>query len=185
MFVITIDIKTGKSTLTYREPCMFRIEHRCQCPYQSHEGAMANILLAEGNVQMRLLSKQLIETKEGWKVTEAVDGYDAITKVAQLKPDLVVLDFAMPGLNGLQTAEKITSAFPNLPVILYTFYGFNAMVAEAKKHGIREVIDKTESGDRLLEAIQKHLPATQQPLSLPATESLQDVGGKEEPPKVN
>jgi DNA-binding NarL/FixJ family response regulator len=146
---------------------------------------MANILLADSNVQIRLLSKQLIETKEGWKVAEAVDSYDAITKVAQLRPDLVVLDFAMPGLNGLQTAEKITSAFPNLPVILYTFYGFDAMVAEAKKHGIREVIDKTESGDRLLDAIQKYLLTTYQPLSLPATESLQDVGGKEEPPNLD
>jgi CheY-like chemotaxis protein len=131
---------------------------------------LAKVLVVDANVQMRLLAKKLIETREDWQVSEAIDGHDAVAKVSELKPDLVVLDFAMPGLNGLQAADKISSTFPDMPIILYTFYGFDAMVAEAKKHGVREVIDKASSGDYLLQAIEKHLGKTSQSLELPIVE---------------
>jgi CheY-like chemotaxis protein len=128
---------------------------------ESDGNAVAKILLAECNAKIRLLTKSLIETRDGWLVTEAMDGHDAIAKVAKLRPDLVVLDFAMPVLNGFETAARISKHFPNLPIILYTFYGFEAMSTEAKKHGIREVVDKTASGDILLETIARHIrPAT-------------------------
>jgi CheY-like chemotaxis protein len=145
---------------------------------------LAKILLVDGNVQMRVLAKTLLETREGWQVSEAVDGHDAIAKASELKPDLVVLDFAMPGLNGLQAAERISSSFPDLPIILYTFYGFEAMIAEAKKHGIREVIDKAATGDYLLQAIEKHLSEIPPSLELPITESQPGVTDQE-PPKIN
>lgn len=147
---------------------------------------MAKVLLVDGNVQMRLLAKTLIETREGWQVSEAVDGHDAVAKAAELRPDLVVLDFAMPGLNGLQAAERISSSFPDLPIILYTFYGFDAMIAEAKKHGIREVIDKAASGDHLLEAIENRLGKVSPSLQLPIVGSQTvDANDKKEPPKVD
>ena len=130
---------------------------------------------------MRSLTKALIETREGWHVQEATDGQDAIVKVEKLKPDLVVLDFTMPVLNGLQTAEKIVTNFPNIPIILYTFYGFDAMNAEAKKHGIREVVDKTATGEVLLEAISKHIRPTT--TSYPQPTPSSDSANKEEPPQ--
>src|ERR1700749_320106 len=114
---------------------------------------VAKILLIDHNPQIRLLTKGLIETREGWLVTEALDSYDAIVQVVKLKPDLVVLDFAMPGLNGFQVAEKISAFAPSLPIILYTFYGFDAMNVEVKKHGITEVVDKADLGERLIEKI--------------------------------
>jgi CheY-like chemotaxis protein len=82
---------------------------------------MAKVLLIDHNPQIRLLTKKLIETREGWLVTEAIDSYDAVVQVVKLKPDLIVLDFAMPGLNGFQLAEKISAFAPSLPIILYTF----------------------------------------------------------------
>src|ERR1700748_1721474 len=124
---------------------------------------MAKILLIDHNPQIRFLTKKLIETREGWLVTEATDSYDAIVRIVKLRPDLLVLDFAMPGLNGFQLAEKISAFAPSLPIILYTFYGFDAMNVEAKKHGITEVVDKADLGERLLERIARHL---NQPKSL-------------------
>lgn len=146
---------------------------------------MVKILLVDSNVQMRVLAKALIETREGWQVSEAVDGCDAVVKASELKPDLVVLDFAMPGLNGLQAAERICSSFPDLPIVLYTFYGFDAMIAEAKKHGIREVVDKAANGEYLLEAIERHLPLKSPPLELPITEPQTMDADDKEPPKVD
>lgn len=135
--------------------CMFNFEQRRYRGFTVRH--LIKILLVEGNVQLRSLTKKLIETREGWHVSEAADGHDAIGMVSKVKPDLVVLDFALAGLNGFQTAERISSNFPGLPILLYTFYAFEVMSAEAKKHGIREVINKTVRGDYLLERIECHL----------------------------
>src|ERR1700742_3405470 len=83
-----------------------------------------------------------------------------------------------------QVAEKISAFAPSLPIILYTFYGFDARNVEAKKHGITEVVDKADLGERLLETIAKHLdqPKTSL-LDLPPT-AVSDAKEKEEPPKL-
>src|SRR4029077_12697999 len=87
---------------------------------------------------------------------------------------------AMPGLNGFQVAEKISAFAPSLPIILYTFYGFDAMNVEDKKHGITDVVDKADLGERLLEKIAQHLnqPKTSL-LDLPAP-AVSDAKEKEE-----
>lgn len=161
---------------------MFKIEQQPK-NWEKAEvvGPLAKILLVDGNAQMRLLARKLIETREGWQVSEAVDGHDVIAKVSELKPDLVVLDFAMPGLNGLQTAERLSSLVPGLPIVLYTFYGFDAMIAEARKRGIREVIDKAASSEHLLEAIEKHLPKLSPSPELPIAGPQTTDSSKEEP----
>jgi len=155
---------------------MSKIEHT------DHSHPVAKILLADGNDKLRSLVKAVIETRDGWHVCEAKDGHDAVSTALELKPDLVVLDFAMGGLNGLQAAAKIIAACPNLPTILHTFYGFNEMIAEAKKVGIREVVSKGESEDRLLEAIEKHLDRRAKSAILLPTDEIADATIKEEPP---
>ena len=144
---------------------------------------LLKILVADGNVKIRLLTMQLLETRTDWQISEAKDGYDAIVKVSQLKPDLVVLDFAMSGMNGFETAKKIAAHFPKLPIILYTFYGFDAMSKEAQKHGVSEVVDKTASGDQLLETIERYLGKA--PTVLPIPSEPVPSGDKEEPQSVN
>ena len=159
---------------------MFKIEH---LGHIRKDRRMAKILLADGNVKLRSLVKAVIENREGWQVVEATDGHDAVAKTLELKPDLVVLDFAMAGLTGLQAAAKIIADCPNLPVILYTFYGFDAMVSVAKKAGIRDVISKGDNSERLLEAIAKHLDNGAKSSSvLPAETKIADITKKEEPP---
>ena len=146
--------------------------------------SLAKILVADGNVKIRLLTVKLLETKPGWQMSEATDGYDAIVKVAQLKPDLVVLDFAMSGLNGFETAKKIASHFPKLPIVLYTFYDFPGMSTEAQKHGVSAVVDKTASGDLLLETIEKYLrnaPGS----TPPSSEAVPLPTDSEEPRSLN
>ena len=117
---------------------------------------MLKILLAEGNVQLRKLIKALVETRGDFVVCgEANDGVEAITKTVKLKPDVVILDFAMTGLNGLQVGTQLSNTYPDLPIILHTFHAFNEMISEAKKAGIREVVSKGEHGNVLLEAIDR------------------------------
>jgi DNA-binding NarL/FixJ family response regulator len=110
---------------------------------------VARILLAEGNSKFRSFVKALVETKPGCHICgEAVDAADAVKKIAQLRPDLVVLDFATPG-----AAAKIAAFCPKVPIILY---GCDSMTGAPNKIGIRELVSKGDSGERLLEAIEKH-----------------------------
>jgi DNA-binding NarL/FixJ family response regulator len=115
---------------------------------------MARILVAEPSDVMRKLVKALVESHPGWLVCgEAVDGHEAITKAAELLPDLIILDLAMPSLNGLLTAREIAKNSPGTPILLHTLHDFPELVAESKKYGVRDVIGKGESGDRMLATI--------------------------------
>ena len=73
------------------------------------------ILLADDSPLMRKELRRLLEQNPGWKICgEAVDGRDAIDKVEELDPDLIVLDLAMPRLNGLEAAREIARHFARL-----------------------------------------------------------------------
>jgi DNA-binding NarL/FixJ family response regulator len=121
---------------------------------------MSRILIADGSDIVRKMLKLLIESREGWTVCgEAVDGREALAKARELKPDVVILDLAMSGMNGLFVSREILRTMPNVAILLHTVNNIPAVVAEAKKYGIRRVIGKGEDGDRLLNAIQDELDA--------------------------
>jgi DNA-binding NarL/FixJ family response regulator len=109
-----------------------------------------------------------------------------ISKIIKLKPDLVILDFAMSGLNGLQVGAQISKTYPELPIILHTFYGFAEMISQAKKAGIREVVTKGESGNALLDAIDRCLNKGDRPGTLPLLHIASDDSEQpKEPPNVD
>ena len=120
---------------------------------------MLRILIADDHDVARSDIRALLENHAGWQVCgEAATGREALARAIELMPDLLVLDFAMPGLNGLQVAEQISRACPNLPIILHTIHDFPEMIAEAKRVGIREVVSKGDTAARLLDTIESLLP---------------------------
>ena len=84
-----------------------------------------------------------------------MDGREAVKKAVELKPDLVVLDFAMPELNGLKAADQIRDILPGVPIVLHTMYGPQVSV-EATKHPICRVVEKSKTG-ALVTAIEECL----------------------------
>jgi CheY-like chemotaxis protein len=98
-----------------------------------------------------------------------VDGRETVEKAVQLRPDLVVLDFAMPELNGLKAALQIRRFLPDVPIVMYTIYGSSEVELEAKKHGISRLVEKEKPGT-LVAAIEELLGSTVEgtsPLSAP------------------
>jgi DNA-binding NarL/FixJ family response regulator len=82
-----------------------------------------SILIADDHETTRSIIRSFIESKAGFEVCgEAVDGVDAIEKAKELKPDLIILDLAMPRMNGAAAASVLKRTMPNVPIILFTMY---------------------------------------------------------------
>jgi DNA-binding NarL/FixJ family response regulator len=81
------------------------------------------ILIADDSETIRTLIRAFIENRAGFEVCgEAVDGVDAIEKAKELKPDLIILDLAMPLMNGAAAASVLKRMMPDVPIILFTMY---------------------------------------------------------------
>lgn len=119
------------------------------------------ILVVDDNALMRHLVRSHLESQPGFAVCdEAADGVEAIEKVAKSKPDLIVLDLAMPRMNGIQVAAALKGGLKNIPVILFTLY--DEVVSEQKLRflGISAVVSKTGPIRDLLREIQRLIPST-------------------------
>ena len=112
------------------------------------------ILIADDNAVIRKVLRKVLEARQGWTVCcEAEDGLDAIEHAKQCQPDLILLDLAMPYVNGLVAAGKISRLLPSRPVIILTLYDSPEIQAEAKNLGVLQVIPKTD-GHSLIAAIE-------------------------------
>lgn len=113
------------------------------------------ILIADDHVVIRKMLKALVETHEGWEVCgEAENGRDAVTKAQELKPDLMIMDMAMPVMDGIRASRELTKAMPTVPILMHTLHYSAELEAEARKAGIRRVVAKVDSGEELLNAIE-------------------------------
>ncbi len=84
---------------------------------------------------------------------EAENGAEAIEKVKQLRPDVVILDYSMPVLDGLRAAIQIRSLAPETRIILFTLYASKEMVNYAQMFGFDDVVPKSDDGIRLIASI--------------------------------
>lgn len=124
---------------------------------------MANykILLVDDNPVVRNIIRQVLEKDSDLTVCgEAGDGISALEKAEALRPDIVVLDLSMPGMNGLVVAPKIRSLLPHACLILFTLYGSPEVEQAARRAGIDAVISKADRGDELVKAAKSFFAGT-------------------------
>ena len=115
---------------------------------------MKKILLVDDEDSIHLLYREEFED-EGYEVVSAYNGDQAIDKFQAEKPDLVILDINMPGMNGIEVLRRLKEMSPDLPVILssaYTEYkqDFGSWASD-------EYIVKSANLDELKNAVKKHL----------------------------
>jgi DNA-binding NarL/FixJ family response regulator len=113
------------------------------------------ILIADDDPTIRMLLRRLLERQQDWQVCgEASNGVEAIEGVEQLAPDIVVMDLAMPVMNGLQAAPEIVKAHPKLPMLLISVQEVSRELAsEACNAGYRGAVTKS-GGDEVLKGIE-------------------------------
>jgi CheY-like chemotaxis protein len=101
-----------------------------------------SILIVDDSPAIRHPLRTAFEDISGWEVGEAANGREAIDKARELNPDLIVLDLAMPVMNGLQAAPVLRRMRPTVPIILFTLYGSKFLEREALSAGVTVVVSK-------------------------------------------
>ncbi len=127
---------------------------------------MTRILVVDDNSQVRRALRCLVEQDKTWEVcAEATDGGDAVERVRESTPDLVVLDFQMPGMNGLQAAREIAKLAPEVPILLCTAHLSQNLINEAQRVGINGAVSKSKASEivRGIRALLRHEPYFCQP----------------------
>jgi NarL family two-component system response regulator LiaR len=113
-----------------------------------------NVILAEDHVITRQGIRRLIEDEKGVKVIgEASDGEEAVQMVTDMKPDVVIMDIAMPKLNGIEATRQIKLTSPRTAVLILSAYDDDEYVFALLKVGAAGYLLKNISGDELARAI--------------------------------
>src|SRR5260221_9359082 len=84
---------------------------------------------------------------------EAADGIEGIEQAKKLKPDLIVLDLAMPRMDGMEAALILRKTMPDVPIVLLTLYQNVLGPSLASELGVKAVIDKTDGMDKLVKCV--------------------------------
>lgn len=113
--------------------------------------AMTRILIADDNAQVRTALRICLEMNRSWQVCgEAQDGQDAVEQAQRLKPDVLLLDYAMPAINGVEAARLVSSSLPECVLILFTMFASTQLSQLAQAAGVHTVISKDVGGVRAL-----------------------------------
>ncbi len=114
---------------------------------------MPTVLVVDDTPVDRRIAGGLIEEDPTINVTYADNGVDAIEKLSQSVPDLVVTDLQMPEMDGLELVQRIRMIYPKMPVILMTAKGSETIAVEALEQGAASYVPKAQLNERLHETV--------------------------------
>lgn len=115
---------------------------------------MRRILIADDSPAIRKALAQLFEGT--YTLFEVEDGRAALARALELRPDLIILDLAMPAMDGLTAAREISKVLPEIPILMYTMHWACGLELAAQNSGVRKVVSKGRSQD-LLAAVEELL----------------------------
>jgi DNA-binding NarL/FixJ family response regulator len=119
-----------------------------------------SILIVDDSGLIRRYLRSWIEQNSNWRVCgEAADGREAIEKAQQLRPNLIILDLSMPGMNGFEAARELKRISPGVPLLMFTNLETPYLKQEAIAAGCSAVVSKTDSQRLLLDSIHHLLAA--------------------------
>jgi DNA-binding NarL/FixJ family response regulator len=112
------------------------------------------ILLADDHTLMRQGLRRIIEENEAWEVVaEASNGRDAVRLALELKPEIAVLDIAMPQMNGIQAIRQIARRAPSVRILVLSMYADEAYIVQVLQAGARGYLLKDSADTDLVRAL--------------------------------
>jgi len=116
------------------------------------------ILIADDHDVVRQGLRRVLEAEPGWVVCgEAANGREAVALAVALRPEVVLLDISMPGLNGIDATRRIRRLVPSTRVIILTMHNAEQIVTEALDAGVRGCVLKSDSARTLVTAVERVL----------------------------
>lgn len=115
------------------------------------------VLIVDDSPVDRQIVGGLLEMDPFIQVQYAVSGRDALDKISQDVPKLILTDLVMPEMDGLEFVKEVAARHSVVPVVLMTAHGSGSVAAEALRHGAASYIPKSQMADRLLGTVQRLL----------------------------
>jgi two-component system, NarL family, invasion response regulator UvrY len=115
---------------------------------------LVRILVVDDNPAVRHYLRAILEQQSTWQVcSEARTGKEALDRVQESQPDLVLLDFQMPDTNGLDVARQMAHLYPAIPILMITVHLNKQLALAAREAGIRGACAKSDVGS-IIEAVE-------------------------------
>lgn len=115
---------------------------------------MVRILLVDDNPSVRHYLRAILELQSSWRVcAEARNGLEALHRVLESPPDVILLDYQMPDLNGVDVAMQIRELFPDIPILMVTLHLSKQLADAARLVGVRGACAKQDVGS-IVEAVE-------------------------------
>jgi len=114
-------------------------------------------LIVDDSAFMRFHLRRMMDSFDNVIATEAANGTEAIREYGRLRPDIVLMDIVMPGLEGVETVRKICDTDPAARVIMISSVSYKEKVADAMAAGAKCFIPKPVTTDQLRKAIEEVL----------------------------
>jgi DNA-binding NarL/FixJ family response regulator len=112
------------------------------------------ILIADDHDVVRLGVRTLIETRPNLHiVAEAANGRDALQEAINTRPDIAIIDYSLPGLNGLDLTRSLKRGVPRIEVLVYTMHDREDLILEVLRAGARGYVLKSDTERHLLAAV--------------------------------
>jgi len=130
------------------------------------------ILIADDSSTVRRVLKQFLQNHRDLNVCgEAANGFEAVEQAKKLRPDLVLLDLAMPVMNGAEAASVLKKIMPKVPIIVFTMFSENIGRAMTDAIGVDLVLSKPDGMRALVEALENLLEPPQADEKGPLTDA--------------
>ena len=120
---------------------------------------VVSVLVVDDQAPFRLAARAVLRRTEGFQlVGEAADGEDAVVKVRELRPALVLMDINMPGINGIEATRRVLAESPDTTVFLCSTYQRSDLPPEAEDSGFAAYVSKEDLGPELLQRLWRERP---------------------------
>ena len=115
---------------------------------------MVRILVVDDNPAVRRYLRAVLEQHDSWRVCgDARTGAEALRMVMEVRPDVILLDYQMPDLNGVDLARQISQMYPQIPILMVTLHLSRQLTEAARQAGVRGACAKHDIGS-VVEAVE-------------------------------
>jgi DNA-binding NarL/FixJ family response regulator len=147
------------------------------------------ILIADDHAVVRSGLKAILEARPGWEVVaEAADGKEAVARAIEARPDVAIVDYSLPRMNGVEATRQIRARVPTTEVLIFTMHDSDALVGEVLQSGARAFLLKSDAQHYLIAAVESlagHKPFFTGRLSEKLLETFLSAQGMQDAPLLS